>query len=203
MSGNPMGARRLTALVTVLLCSCGAAGEDRTHSAPIVDVEPAAAKSKAPEDPEPLGPPEIVPGKSVGGITIGMSEDDVVRVLGKPEETSEGGKPNERYMSYQSKGLSFLTRDGQVATAFAYSGRKGGYETGEFAAFRGRTPEGISMGSTYEEVLRVYGKPTQEGALDLAPVPSRWLAFEDKGIGFDFVIATNELVTVNVFSPGP
>ncbi len=189
----------------VLLCACGATREDRAPSAPIVDVEPAAvAKSAAPiKDAEPLGPPEIVPGKSVGGITIGMSEEDVVRALGKPEETSAGGKPSERYVSYQSKGLSFLMRDGNVATAFAYSGRKGGYETGEFAAFHGRTPEGISMGSTYQEVLRVYGKPTQEGALDLAPVPSRWLAFEDKGIGFDFVIATNELVTVNVFSPGP
>src|SRR5687768_4945524 len=116
MSGNPMGARRLTALITVLLCSCGGAGDDRPPSAPIVDVEPAVAKSAAPDkDPEPLGPPEIVPGKSVGGITIGMSEDDVVRVLGKPEETTAGGKPGERYMSYQSKGLSFLTRAGQVA----------------------------------------------------------------------------------------
>jgi hypothetical protein len=141
------------------------------------------------------GRAEIVPGESLAGVALGSSPEDVIRRLGEPEEIVDFDDDVQFY-SYQSRGLSFRFEQGVFVTGFAYSGRKGGYETGEFGRFDGRTPEGVGVDASEAEVRRLYGEPYGAGELPQAPIPSRWIDYD--GVMFDFIAATGELISINV-----
>lgn len=177
-----------------------------TVAAPVAPAPSTAAQT---EDPAPVAASAqpvgaslaILPGKSIGGVALGQSPLEVLRVLGRPDEVAEYDDGKTVYFSYRPRGLSFRFEDGRVAGAFAYSGRKGGYEKGDYVKFEGKTPEGIGLDATYAEVLQVYGQPTKSGELGLAPIPSRWIVYEDLGVGFDFVIATDQMIVLNISRP--
>ncbi|NUO52808.1 MAG: hypothetical protein HOV80_28520 [Polyangiaceae bacterium] len=199
-------------IACLLLGACHPAPREPASSAPdlvTVDTTPVAPSPTASavgdarpaSNAKPAGTQNIVAGASMAGIALWASEEELTRVLGKPEEISPGGSEDAHYLSYQSKGLSFLLKRGQVITVFAYSGRVGGYEKGEFRRFDGKTAEGVGMDARYDDVIRTYGEPSKSGELDLAPVPSRWIDYAAKGIGFDFITATGELITINVSIP--
>lgn len=75
--------------------------------------------------------------------------------------------------------------------------------SGLIAACRSRKrPEGIDVDATYADVLRIYGQPTSRGELSLAPVPSLWIDYDDRGVAFDFITETGEMILVKVSRPG-
>ncbi len=164
---------------------------------PAAEPTTAATSAAASETPE-RNEGAIVPGKSMAGVALGSSLADVERLQGKPEEISRYDRDTTVYYSYQSRGLSFSFSHGILTTIFGYSGRKGGYETGEFQRYGGQTADGIGVDSTLADVTRVYGAPSEKGNLDLAPIPSHWVVYEDQGIGFDFIIETGEIISINV-----
>lgn len=151
---------------------------------------------------ERAGAADIVPGAALAGVAMGLSTDELVRLLGAPQDVSEFPEDGALYYSYRSLGLSFLFERGVLTTGFAYSGRQGGYETGEFARYGGATPEGIDVDATYADVLRIYGPPTTRGELSLAPVPSLWIDYDDRGVAFDFITETGEMILLKVSRPG-
>jgi hypothetical protein len=146
-------------------------------------------------EPPPVG--DIVIGKSIGALRVGMRIDEVKKVLGEPDEVSNGV-----YYSYHRRGLCILYDDGGVGAKvlFAYTGRKGGYEKDDWTPFRERMPAGLTLDSTLDDVVRVLGPPDSRGELDTAPIPSTWFQY-DRGIGFDFVTATGQLVYLHVSAP--
>lgn len=143
------------------------------------------------------GSAEIVPGESLAGVALGASPEDVIGRLGEPEEITDFDEDVQFY-SYQSRGLSFRFEQGVLVAGFAYSGRKGGYETGDYARYGGRSREGVGVDISHAEVLRMFGQPGRSGELAQAPIPSRWLDYEDRGIAFDFIVATGELISLNI-----
>ena len=88
----------------------------------------------------------ITPGVSVGKVKAGMSEDEVVAALGKPDKMQGGS------MSYDNQ-LGFSVICGQktkmVGAVFC-----GG------VAFKGRTKEGIGIDSSRADLIKTFGQPT-------------------------------------------
>lgn len=127
---------------------------------------------------------------------LGMSQKEIIENLGKPDEISR--YTDSIYLNYFNLGMSVFFKEGSVVTIFYYAGRKGGYENGRFSQFPGSTTEGINMKSNYKDVIQVYGMPEAEGELSSAPIPSKWIVYKNKGIAFDFIIATGEIITISV-----
>jgi hypothetical protein len=159
-----------------------------------------AAKAKA-VDPSQMSA-NVYPGESVGPIHIGNSEDEVRAALGPVEVEKIGeGADVSQFMSYQDHGLSMsIDKNGHVDAIHAYSGRAGGYEKAEWRRFDALTNRGITFDSKYDDVIAAYGQPDKSGELTYAPIPSKWIHY-NIGIQFDFITATNELITIAVFAP--
>ncbi|HLX09430.1 MAG TPA: hypothetical protein VKY89_16375 [Thermoanaerobaculia bacterium] len=95
----------------------------------------------------------VVPGKAVGPIQIGMSQEEVRAAVGEAERTSHGG------WEYSSGGYAVLL-DQDRHTVNAIVGGDVGYPHGALVkAFVARTREGIGMGSTRVEVVKALGVP--------------------------------------------
>jgi RNA polymerase sigma factor (sigma-70 family) len=127
----------------------------------------------------------IVPGESVGTVKKGMSATEVESILGKPE------KRQGRMMVYDRKlGMSIGQSDFGVAVVFCgdsmlrYPGVK---------AFKGRTKEGIGMGSSREEIIKAFGPPT---------IATPWNVgqeqLEYKAVGLKFVLESQKVINITV-----
>ncbi len=139
----------------------------------------------------------VLPGVGAAGIRLRMSEVEVLKVMGEPEEFSPFPEHNCFYYNYKSKGISILFKPDRVTTIFLYSGLVGGYEKGDYSPYMGKTAKGIYVGSKYVDVLNTYGGPLKQGKLSSAPVPSHWINYQ--GIGFSFIISTDQMVYMKIF----
>lgn len=98
----------------------------------------------------------VVPGKAVGPIRIGMSQEQVRAAVGEAEQTSLGG------WEYPAGGYAVLfDKDRHIVDAIV-AGDAGSPHGPLVKAFVARTPEGIGMGSTRTEVLKALGEPTAD-----------------------------------------
>jgi hypothetical protein len=145
------------------------------------------------------GPPvTIVPGEGVGEISLGMTVEQATRILGGAEDRKEFDDGRSVFLNYQRTGISLRFNDGQAAVIFVYSGRKGGYTTGEFSRFHGELPRGLDFDSPYDDVIRAFGVPKESGEFSYAPIPSQWLSYGSLGIGFDFIKQDGRIISVHV-----
>jgi hypothetical protein len=150
----------------------------------------------------------IFPGFGVKGVSIGCAMEEVEYTWGKPEEIYEfRGDPTAYrlseqvacvFYSYFSKGIEFRFVSKKVHAIFLYSGIPGGYQTGSFGKFDGITPEGITLDSSYDQTINSYGSPEEKGGLELAPIPSKSLLYNSRGIGFYFVKDSGNMIHICV-----
>ena len=128
----------------------------------------------------------IVPGASVGQVRAGMTSDEVAAALGKPEKI-EGGR-----MAYGKRlGMDVLcSSKSGVTTVFCgdsmpqYPGVK---------LFKGRTKEGIGMGSTRADLIKGLGQPTSA-----KPWAFGQEMLEYKNLGLSFVLAEGKVFNILV-----
>lgn len=103
----------------------------------------------------PTNPTLIVAGDQLGPIRIGMSEPQVVRILGQPTEISDSGLVIwNLHWSEHSVWVVLLDkqrrgRTGSNGAVFSITTRSSAF----------RTKEGIRIGSSVEDVIRTLGKP--------------------------------------------
>lgn len=92
-----------------------------------------------------LGDKAIVGGVRAGNIKIGMDISQVVKHWGEPtkKNTMEGNKSVEVYQ-YDTKAVKVLSSSGVVAGI-------------QINSYKFRTPEGIGINSTREQVVKTYG----------------------------------------------
>lgn len=157
---------------------------------------PFAVKVKQVEQAESLPLPE-----NEADVLPGISREKVIEILGEPNDTGSYNNSSETFLNYHHFGMSVKLRDDIVDSVFYYSGRKGGYETGVYAPYRGKLPHEISFDSTYAEVLAKFGDPDKSGDNGLAPIPSHWLKYEELGFGLSAIMETGELIYVNRVAP--
>lgn len=89
---------------------------------------------------------------SVGKVHSGMTTSEVITALGQPQRQSGTA------LEYTSLGFAVIpARDGHIQAIMC--GDVTGANGPLVKAFTGRTPEGIGMLSTREEVVKAYGPP--------------------------------------------
>jgi hypothetical protein len=96
----------------------------------------------------------IEPNLSVGKVRAGMTVQQVVGELGEPQRRTATA------LEYPRLGLAVMPApDGivQVVMCGDVTGLRGPF----VRAFTGRTKEGIGMNSTYADIVKAYGEPTQ------------------------------------------
>ncbi len=94
----------------------------------------------------------IEPSVGIGKVTFGMPSREVHRVLGKPDRDTEN------FISYDGLGLSIYIFKGLVKgiTCRGVSGDP------DVKPCKARTPKGIGIGSTREQIIEAYGEPTSD-----------------------------------------
>lgn len=139
---------------------------------------PASASADAPLPP--LAPTAIVPGKGITGVTLGMTREAVVKVLGACERELPADSPTTCLLP--SKGMEVVYKDGKVASIGLYGeGRERITDPTtryRFRGFTGQTPDGIELGMRADDAATKLGKPagkraplsalmTREGAITM------------------------------------
>lgn len=84
----------------------------------------------------------IIPRKSIGGVNLGDSYDDVLARLGGPSEKSDKGEDS----SLTYPGLSIAFRHG---VAFQLEAEEG---------YEGKTPDGVYVGMSWKTLKAMYGE---------------------------------------------
>lgn len=132
------------------------------------------------EDDRPLlGDRLIIPGARVGGIKIGMAYNQVAQAWGQADSVTSMGASKCTLCRYREEAIGLIvSASGQIEGMVM--------ETGDFI-----TKEGVKVGSSRDEVVRVFGKGSG-GQNDLI--------YEAKGIGFRFT--QNRVSQITVLKPG-
>ncbi|MCX7425253.1 MAG: hypothetical protein NTW96_06465 [Planctomycetia bacterium] len=115
-----------------------------------VRTEGLASLLPAPKEPDLLAP-QVMPGVGLGPVKFGMSKEEVVKILGKPDLDEKEG------VAYPSRGYEFIIspRRGVVAIT-CFSQQTHAFKVRDFA---GKTKEGIGIGSSREDLEKAFGKP--------------------------------------------
>ncbi len=111
-----------------------------------------------------LGDKKIIPGVRVGNIKIGMDISVIEKYWGKPARV-ERVKGKVLVYRYPHKAVSILVAEGIVAAV-------------QINSYKFSTPEGISIGSTYNQVIKTYGKRFKQ--------VNKSIFYNNLGIGFYF-----------------
>ena len=93
----------------------------------------------------------IAPGTGVGSIQFGMTAEDAKRVLGPPDPS--GGT----VLQYSALGIAIMTGIGSGTVDAIFLGDP--TKVAWTHAFKGRSKEGIGMGSSLEQIVAAYGQP--------------------------------------------
>lgn len=100
----------------------------------------------------------ITPGVGAGDIKFGMTREKVIKILGKPEREQFKNCLEYRSLGIIALGLQFDPEGGVVMLLFGDPDPKSSADSPLVKACKYRTAEGIGMGSTLEQVEKVYGK---------------------------------------------
>lgn len=111
-----------------------------------------------------LGDGVLVPGVRAGGIKIGMEMSAVEKYWGSPTSTNPLESSQKITVSrYDQKAVKLLISDGLVAGV-------------QINSFKYKTPEGIGVNSTKEQVIKTYGSRFRE--------VNNSLMYNSLGLGF-------------------
>lgn len=131
----------------------------------------------------------IVPLQGLGPVAFGMSENEVIALLGQPDRT-EGGIG---LFYLKSRGVSLLLHPRRgVSEISCWSKKYPGPGTPEMTTFTGKTKEGIGMGASREQVVAAYGEPDRTDSKD----PLEILYYGK--LGTQFWLAQNNLVSIKM-----
>jgi hypothetical protein len=109
----------------------------------------------APTDDEQLAP-AVLPTVGLGPVRFGMTKEDVILLLGKPDKEEANGTA----LSYLSRGYAVYVSPRRGVTA--YSCFSQATMAIRIRDFRGKTKEGIGIGSNVDDVKRAFGEPDSE-----------------------------------------
>lgn len=130
----------------------------------------------------------IVSGESVGEITLGMKKDEVRRALGAPE--MQRGGPNT--WEYLTGGFALMFSADDDRLVAILGGASCPPDSALVEAFKGRTREGLGMGSSPKEITKAMGEPERvwiEGAAEYLYYPK---------LGNDFIVWHGEATHVTI-----
>ena len=125
----------------------------------------------------------IEPGVAIGTMHSGMTISQVIAELGQPDTTVVLGSPEiNGALNYTNIGLTVIpSAEGVV------------HSVGVSSPFAGRTKEGIGMGASRADIIKVYGEPT---AAKPVPPDIEVLRYEQLGVRFQLRDGKVDLIVV-------
>jgi hypothetical protein len=97
----------------------------------------------------------IEPFVGMGKLHFGMSREEMIKILGEPQGTSNAPNIND----YTKLGLTVVLRENVVWGIFC--GDKSKPDSDLIKNCRCKTTKGIGMGSTKQQIVAAYGEPTR------------------------------------------
>ena len=140
----------------------------------------------------------IVPGVRIGGWTLQMTIDDLVRMNGPAQTLSEDDpdfvrRINEFHWQKTGLGLTAITFDRQKVDALLFN-------AAPIGATVYKTDRGIGFLSTQRDVLTIYGKPTIAKSARMRSTTN--MIYDGAGVNFQIDNSNNGLVVlVAIFRP--
>ena len=105
-------------------------------------------------------PLPVVPGVGIGPIRLGMTSEEVRKILGRPDKVrmAEDGLPSVMWYT-ETLGITVLlgSNEDERNRVVSVSGSLGHYVAARYRDFTGTTPEGIGLGATAEDIIAAYG----------------------------------------------
>lgn len=144
----------------------------------------------------------IVEGKGAGGISIGQTDNEVVKTMGrKPDLTEQPPGSGEKMLIYQ---LAPMTAEQSTSLIITVSkGKVSGIELSDQVApgkphsFKGKSTKGFGLGDNLKRITGLYGKPS-------VMLGSHGYWYREQGIAF-FCIGPEAGTTPNsvvILAPG-
>ena len=130
----------------------------------------------------------VRPGEGYGQVQLGMSRDEVVALVGQPHL-----KVSSTAYQYRDGFAILFDREFRVAGVMC-----GGWCEGDkplVDRFRGRTPEGIGMGSSLAAVVKTYGTPEKTKRFEEDP---DFLIAGYPKLGVSFAFRRDRLVHITI-----
>jgi hypothetical protein len=158
------------------------------------DRQPPQTTFEPPATPQPSEELVLTPGKGMGKVIFGMSQAEVEGVLGRPDSVVSGGAG----LVYAAKGftVTIYPKLG-VQAVTCLTPKSAGPMIASLVPFKGRTAEGIRIGSKQEEIVAAYGQPDSLEASG----PQTVLVF--KQFGLTFVLLDDKVEQISCAAPRP
>ncbi len=133
----------------------------------------------------------IVPLAGIGKVRFGMLEEEVIKILGKPDKR----KP--RFLIYRPLGLSVGIHPTVGVTSFGPFTRKAipWWDAFYTKDFRGATKEGVRMGSSEQEIVSAFGKPDERDD------QGRQVDLTYKNLGLWFILLSDRVIQFSMMIP--
>jgi outer membrane lipoprotein-sorting protein len=123
-----------------------------------------------------LKAPEIIPGVGLGPVRFGMSREEIEKHFGKPDRYEN----NKTTLIYHSRGFVLYVNPRRgLINIHCMSQTMNLFKVREFA---GKTKEGIGIGSSLQDLEKVFGKPERDEGHD--PMNKR-LIYTKRGLDID------------------
>jgi outer membrane lipoprotein-sorting protein len=136
--------------------------------------------------------PVLTPKVGIGPARFGMSKDEVIRALGKPDVIPAEGRG--MILQYFSRGYS-LTVSPQRGLAMITCVTQKTFFV-KVRDFRGKTRDGIGMGATAKDIEKAYGKPDQRENNGPATL---YLSY--RRLGLSFTLFDDKVVQIMLQKP--
>jgi len=146
--------------------------------------EPATWQQNPPAAKDRLAP-EVIPGVGLGPVKFGMSKEEVLKLLGKPDAEDKGG------FQYPSRGYTCMIgppKRGLVAISF-FSQQECAFKVRDFA---GKTKQGIGIGSSLKDLEKAFGKPTAVEHTNVPGATGTYVRYSK--LGLDFTLFYDKVV---------
>lgn len=142
---------------------------------------------------------QVQPGAGVGDLRLGMSLPEVERKAGLPR-IKKWLNDGISY-SYPSSGINVFASGDPMRVSRITAGSGFAEKNQWMREFWGKTREGIGIGSTREQILRVYGLPEAGNVLlDYKPrIDEGSLVYRRLGIAF--LMHENKVIRMTIFPP--
>ncbi len=130
----------------------------------------------------------VTPGVGIGPVKFGMSRDEVIRLLGKPEFDMTGS------ISYPSKGFDLFVGETHGVRMISCCTKQiylSSPMVKNAADFKGSTDKGIKIGSTERQIIAAYGNPTRRSKGVRGGTSLRY-----KKLGANFELQNGKLVQI-------
>lgn len=134
----------------------------------------------------------IIEGQGWKHIVLGATRDDIINVLGKPDNGSVYN--NAYFMDYYQQGIQInldLTSN-TTETIFFYNNQA---DSKQFTPFTKGTDKGVNFSSIADDVLQKYGKPKHDYKGNNKGIDWRRIVYSN----IDFKFENGKMVRISVF----